>query len=333
VAQAIGTQHQELVLTEQRFIAQLDAALDSLDQPTFDGLNSYYMSHAVREAGFKVALVGSGGDELFGGYTSFRDLPRLMAWSRRAQVLPMRWRVALADAVSAAMQRPGAKMPRQTRWAKLPQLVRRGEDVLALYQMAYALFLPSFQQQLLGEAARGALCDGLPAVVHERLRGEIGERGALEAISTLEHRLFLGERLLRDTDAASMAVSIEVRLPLVDQVLLECVNRMPAQQRFQPLRTKAALRRSGLRGLDPGLFQQSKAGFELPLEHWLRSSLGHRIDGTMRDTHSVAAAGLDPATVRRLWQAFRERAPGLYWTRVWALYVHIRWCQRHGVAV
>ena len=78
VADAIGTRHQELVLTEGLSYRQLDAALDSLDQPTFDGLNSYYMSHAVRDAGFKVALVGSGGDELFGGYSSFRDLPRFM---------------------------------------------------------------------------------------------------------------------------------------------------------------------------------------------------------------------------------------------------------------
>jgi asparagine synthetase B (glutamine-hydrolysing) len=75
IADAIGTQHQEVVLTEQHFISQLDAALDSLDQPTFDGLNSYYMSHAVRQAGFKVALVGTGGDELFGGIHIFPRSP------------------------------------------------------------------------------------------------------------------------------------------------------------------------------------------------------------------------------------------------------------------
>src|SRR5262249_49685282 len=88
IAAAIGTQHREVVLTEQQFIAQLDAALDSLDQPTFDGLNSYYMSQAVRAAGFTVALVGTGGDELFGGYTSFRDLPTLLRWSKLANWAP-----------------------------------------------------------------------------------------------------------------------------------------------------------------------------------------------------------------------------------------------------
>ena len=78
IADAIGTRHQEVVLTEQQFISQLEPALDSLDQPTFDGINSYYMSHAVRQAGLKVALIGTGGDELFGGYATFRELPALI---------------------------------------------------------------------------------------------------------------------------------------------------------------------------------------------------------------------------------------------------------------
>src|SRR5262249_45679852 len=103
IATAIGTQHREVLLTEQQFIAQLDSALDSLDQPTFDGINSYYMSQAVREAGFKVALVGTGGDELFGGYTSFRDLPKLLQWSKATHWLPQKGTRRLADIVSSAM--------------------------------------------------------------------------------------------------------------------------------------------------------------------------------------------------------------------------------------
>ena len=100
IAAAIGTQHQELMLTEQRFIAQLDAALGSLDQPSFDGLNTYYMSQAVRDAGFKVALVGTGGDELFGGYASFRDLPTLLRFLTFAKWLPRSVTAQLATLVS-----------------------------------------------------------------------------------------------------------------------------------------------------------------------------------------------------------------------------------------
>jgi asparagine synthase (glutamine-hydrolysing) len=331
VAEAIGTQHQELVLTEAHFIAQLDAALDSLDQPTFDGLNSYYMSHAVREAGFKVALVGSGGDELFGGYASFRDLPKLMRWSRSARWIPLGLRVMMGRAVASAMQPSRGSFPPQTRWAKLPEMLAHGGDPLALYQLAYALFVPGSQRQLLGGRLDNGLMDGLPAAMCARLRSEMDSVELLPVIGLFERTLFLGERLLRDTDAASMSASIEVRLPLVDQVLVENVERLPNGNRFEPIGKKAALRRIGLRGLNSELFERPKAGFVLPYDRWLRSGLGKMIDGTLRDPEAIKPTGLDPEAVARLWQAFLDGAPGLYWSRIWAIYVFIRWCHRHQV--
>ncbi len=221
IAESIGTEHQEVLLTEADFVGRLDEALDSLDQPTFDGLNSFYMSHAVREAGFTVALVGTGGDELFGGYTSFRDLPALHRWCRFLPRLP---RAALAKGAELALrtlQRESDTLPRQTRWAKLPDMVRQGNELLRLYQLAYALFLPDFQEALLGEGAPRSMVGGLPAETRSRLEQELEGRSDLAAISALEQRLFLGERLLRDNDAASMAASIEQRLPFVDEVLLQ----------------------------------------------------------------------------------------------------------------
>ena len=330
IASAIGTQHREVVLTEQQCIAQLDAALDSLDQPTFDGLNSYYMSQAVREAGFKVALVGTGGDELFGGYTSFRDLPVLLRWTQRANWIPQEVVQRLARLVSSVMQPGRGAVPPQTRWAKLPEMVKCGSDLLALYQLAYALFLPNFQRQLVSEVSPEAICGGLPVAMRSQLRDAIRSHSTLSAISILEQRLFLGERLLKDTDATSMAASIEVRLPLVDQVLFENVNRLHDRDRYYPLRKKSALRRIGLRGLDPALFERPKTGFELPYDRWLRKGLGKVVDQTMRDPDAIKPTGLNPQGVQHLWQAFLDGAPGLYWSRVWALYVLIRWCHRHN---
>ncbi len=333
IAAAIGTQHQEVTLTEQNFVGQLDAALESLDQPTFDGLNSFYMSRAVRQAGFKVALVGTGGDELFGGYTSFRDLPLLHSWLGRSSWVPRALRITAAELVARAMQPRRGAFPGQTRWAKLPEMVRRGDDLLALYQLAYALFLPALQRDLLADAAVACLVDGLPDPMRARLARETRARSPLAAISVMEQRLFLGERLLRDTDAASMASSLELRLPLVDQVLLERVVEMPDEQRYQPLRRKAALRRAGLRGLDPALFERPKSGFVLPYDRWIRRGLGKVMDDAMRDPAAVRPTGLDPGAVARVWQAFLDGNPGVYWSRVWALYVLVRWCHRHGVFV
>jgi asparagine synthase (glutamine-hydrolysing) len=331
IAAAIGTQHHEMVLTEGRFVENLEAALDSLDQPTFDGLNAYYMSHAIRAAGFTVALSGTGGDELFGGYPSYRDLPVLQRWCQRAVLVPRGLQVAAATLATWPLRRFGGTLPPQTRWAKLPEMVRHGDDLLALYQMAYALFLPGFQCELLARGFAEALADGLPLAMRQRVIAETRARTPLSAISVMEQRLFLGERLLRDNDVASMASSLEQRVPLVDQVLYESVDRLPEQARYRPLGRKAMLRRIGLRGLDPALFERPKSGFVLPFDRWIRRGLKTVMDQTLRDPQAIAPAGLDPAAVERLWRAFLEGAPGVYWSRVWSVYVFIRWCHRNRV--
>jgi asparagine synthase (glutamine-hydrolysing) len=331
IAAAIGTQHHEVVLTEGHFVQNLEAALDSLDQPTFDGLNAYYMSRAIRAAGFTVALSGTGGDELFGGYTSYRDLPVLHRWSRRAAWVPRSLQIAAARLATWPLRRSCRTIPPQTRWAKLPEMVRHGDDLLALYQLAYALFLPGFQHELLAPNFAESLADGLPAAMRQRIIAESRGRTPLSAISVMEQRLFLGERLLRDNDVASMACSLEQRVPLVDQILLESVHRMPDYARYHPLGQKAMLRRIGLRGLDPALFERPKSGFVLPFDRWIRRSLKDHIDQTLRDPQATAPVGLAPVAVERLWLAFLDGAPGMYWSRVWSIYVFIRWCHRNRV--
>ena len=331
IAAAIGTQHHEVVLTEASFVENLDAALDSLDQPTFDGLNAYYVSSAIRAAGFTVALSGTGGDELFGGYTSYRDLPTLHRWSQRAAWAPRSLQIAVARLATWPLRRSGTLVPPQTRWAKLPEMVRHGDDLLALYQLAYALFLPGFQHELLAPDFAEPLTDGLPAAMQQRLITETRGRTPLSAISVMEQRLFLGERLLRDNDVASMACSLEQRVPLVDQVVLESVDRLPDYARYRPLGQKAMLRRIGLRGLDPALFDRPKSGFVLPFDRWIRRGLKDAMDQTLRDPQAITPVGLDPVVVERLWRAFLDGAPGIYWSRVWSVYVFIRWCHRNRV--
>jgi asparagine synthase (glutamine-hydrolysing) len=331
IAAAIGTQHHEVVLTEARFVENLEAALDSLDQPTFDGLNTYYISNAIREAGFTVALSGTGGDELFGGYTSYRDLPVLHRWSQRTAWMPRNLQVAVAKLATWPLRRSGGTVPPQTRWAKLPEMVRHGDDLLALYQLAYALFLPEFQLELMAPCFAEAQADGLPAAMRQRLIDESRGRTPLSAISVMEQRLFLGERLLRDNDAASMACSLEQRVPLVDQVLFESVDRLPDHARYCPLGQKAMLRRIGLSGLDPALFERPKSGFVMPFDRWIRRGLKDAMDQTLRDPQALAPIGLDPVAVERLWRAFLDGAPGMYWSRVWSVYVLIRWCHRNRV--
>ena len=185
--------------------------------------------------------------------------------------------------------------------------------------------------ELLAPSFADPLMDGLPAAMRQRIVSESQGRTPLSAISVMEQRLFLGERLLRDNDAASMACSLEQRVPLVDQVLVETVNRQPDRARYLPLGRKAMLRRIGLRGLDPALFERPKSGFVMPFDRWIRRGLKNAMDETLRDPQTVAVVGLDPVAVERLWRGFLDGASGMYWSRIWSVYVLIRWCHRNRV--
>lgn len=332
IADAIGTSHHEILLTESMFVSALDKGCDCLDQPSFDGINSYYMSKAVREAGLVVALVGTGGDELFGGYRSFREVPKLMKLAQQTRLAPQTLKHLGARIVARVLAGSGNDVGPQTRWAKLPDMIAAKDDVLALYQLAYALFLPSFQRELLADGI-SPLKNGLPPELESRLRDETRGASTLETISALEQRLFLGERLLRDTDAASMAVSIETRLPLVDSVLTAQAARLPLDARYQPLGRKQMLRDTGLDGLDRALFDRPKSGFVIPFDRWIRAGLGNAMDQLMRDPTAAQRVGLNGKTVSKLWSAYQSGASGMYWSRVWAIYMLLRWSQRHGLAV
>src|SRR5262245_5650306 len=128
-----------------------------------------------------------------------------------------------------------------------------------------------------------------------------------------------------------MASALEQRLPLVDQVLFESVDRLPDSVRYWPLGRKVVLRNIGLRGLDQKLFGRPKSGFVLPFDRWLRRGLKRAMDEILMDPQAISLAGLDAMAVERLWRAFLDGAPGIYWSRVWSVYVFIRWCHRNRV--
>ncbi|MDZ4773594.1 MAG: asparagine synthase (glutamine-hydrolyzing) [Planctomycetota bacterium] len=329
VADALGTDHHELRLGGARFAYDLPRALKSLDQPTFDGINTWFVSRAVREAGVVVALAGTGGDELFGGYTSFRDLPKVRCASRALGLVPRSW-ISNASRVAVRARTGASDLPPQTRWGKLGDALGMRGSMVDLYQSACGLFSSDFHAELITSPLQHLTSCGLTDEHRRRLSATVGGRTDLAAISLLEFDSFLGSRLLRDTDAVSMDVSLEVRVPLLDHRVIEAALALPDEVRFADLGTKRPLREIGLDGLDPAIFDRPKSGFVLPIERWCRERLGNDIDAVFADREACRGVGLNPVAVSKLWSAFQRGEPGIYWSRVWALYVLMHWCDTHG---
>ena len=332
VATALGTRHTEVPLLQTQFKSQLDDALSSIDQPTFDAINSYFISRAVRDAGITVALAGTGGDELFGGYGSFSDIAKARRASLALSVLPESAVRGIGNLAARSMVGKYGSVAPQTRWGKVADVLATRGSLVELYQTSYALFTQDFFAELLAFEDANETSYGLSDLRLEELRQEIRGDDVLHSVSTLHLANFLGERLLRDTDAASMAVSLEVRVPLLDNKVVEAVAAVNRQQRFQPLGKKQLLRTLALSKLDPKLFDRPKSGFNLPIELWCRQELRGELESTFSDRDLCLSVGLNPAAVERLWRAFQAHAPGIYWSRVWSLFVLLWWCRTHGVA-
>ncbi len=330
VANALRTDHHEFLLTEQQFRNQLDDAIGSLDQPTFDAINTYFISRAVREAGLTVALSGAGGDELFGGYASFTNLPRMMHIGKLAVGIPDPVRALVGRLVCKLVMGQGPEVPPQTRWGKLYYALSTRGNIVGLYQVWCAMFTRELQEAL-RQGSELSLKWGLYPGVYQNLRDQTDSEEDLLAISRLELTSFVGERLLRDTDTTSMASSLEVRVPLLDHVFIESISKVSIENRFLPIRKKDFLIRMMGRQLPVEIFNRPKAAFELPLEKWCRTTLLKEVEGTLTNKIIADLIGLESETIGRIWRAFKRHDPGIHWSRVWSLFVLMNWCERNNV--
>jgi len=333
VAKRCQTKHTEVPLQGESVVSRLDEALDALDQPTMDAINTYFVSWAAREVGLKVALSGLGGDELFAGYPTFADTPRLSKLIRTAWFVPAALRRLTAPLIAAlASQKtsPGAGRKAAAAWAYPDALPHPYFFTRTLFPPGQLerIIEPRFRPSTVG--ADGVTLDPTWLGWMEKTAAEARNLEPVAGISWLEMRSYMASTLLRDADAVSMAQSLEVRVPLLDTPLVEFVASLPDAARRRPGAQKALLVEALGDLLPPEVLSQQKRTFTLPWEEWLRGPLSPRLEASFNDPAPPLAAYLRPGGVRAVWNEFL--AGKTTWSRPWSLYVLNEWCRQHLAA-
>ena len=260
LAEFYATRHTTRVVGESEFRSGLPAIIAAMDQPTIDGINVWFVSKAAHELGLKVAISGLGCDELFGGYSSFRDLPTWVRWMAAPSAIPF-----LGQVLRRALRKMGAE-----KWGLNPKaagLVEFGGSYPGAYLLRRGLFMPWELPEVLGpEVAREGLkrLDPIKHIARTLIPDPLQP---FVRIATLESSLYMRNQLLRDADWASMAHSLEVRVPLVDAVLLEKLADIGLGLGQRNI--KSLLAEAPSRPVPHDTVQRRKTGFGVPIAKWI----------------------------------------------------------------
>ena len=298
VAEHVGSHHVEVLLRPEELLESLDHAFEAMDQPTFDGLNTYVVSRAAAQSGLKVAVSGLGADELFDGYGHTRRVSAL----EEAHRLP--------EAARRLAGRAAAALPSGSR-EKLAGWLAGGWPEGSSYELLRTLFSP-------GEVDGIATADGmrrLPRPGRVRRDEDVQHR-----LSVLDLGNYMKNVLLRDTDAMSMCHSLEVRVPYLDQPLVEWALRLSGDVKGP----RKALLVAAAGDLVPReILSRRKQGFALPLARWMRGELREDVDAALRSPPELLVDIVEPAVIRTVWDGYL--GDGRRWLRPWALFALSRW--------
>jgi asparagine synthase (glutamine-hydrolysing) len=324
-AERIGSQHCEAMISGEEMVGRLPEAVAALDQPSMDGVNTFFVSWAARQAGLKVALSGLGSDELFGGYSSFQlaaKVGRVAAASRLFPELLREWTASGVKQTPFFKASPDAFRKGLAAWLQ-PKLFPHP------YFFTRALFVPkAFVSHL-----KGGAVEWKSMLWYQWLDDAVGQSRSMDQftqISWLELRSYMVNTLLRDTDTMSMRNSLEVRVPFLDIPLVEYVLGLPESIKRRNGHTKALLI-AALKDLLPQeIANQPKRTFTFPWEYWMRGKLGERVAVGLGDWAPALEEILDMKFARSVWRNFLLGRTT--WSRPWSLYVLNEWV-KHNLAV
>jgi asparagine synthase (glutamine-hydrolysing) len=317
------TQHQEILLVPDTLVGQLNDAVKSLDQPTMDGLNTYFVSRAAAQSGLKVALSGLGSDEIFGGYSTFETTPRAAFVAGLGRWIPGPFRGLTAGAAVRIASGDAVR--------KAAAAWRSPTEFPHAYYFTRLLFTPSRVRRLLAPYFESKEYSGNQNNPWRARMAETSRQAAkldsFTGVSCFELQSYMVNTLLRDTDSASMASSLEVRVPFLDHRLVEFVGRLPKNAKYNRDVPKSLLVEALSDLLPDEVVGQSKRTFTLPWEVWLRGPLGVRLSQDLANLTPPLLKYLNPRAVRGAWQNFI--VGHTTWSRPWSLYVLNEWIRHH----
>ncbi|HUP90200.1 MAG TPA: asparagine synthase (glutamine-hydrolyzing) [Longimicrobiales bacterium] len=296
VAQRFRTTHHEVHVTHNSFVDDVPNIINALDQPSIDGFNTWFISKAASHIGLKVVLSGLGGDELFGGYPTFRGVPRML-------------RAVTALQPVAGLTARAVSMRRGARWRKVADALRQTPSP----ESAFLTFRGLFTGKELGNSE--SQFDALD-YVRERARGSGDLR---DWVSRAELRTYTANQLLRDADAMSMAHSLELRVPFLDTRLVDSLLSLPSEERIGA-GGKSVLREVMRTQLpDEVVNRRAKRGFTFPMQEWLAKPQARDLWDWNTNIKSIVA----PELLTEVESGFR--AGSTHWSRAWSLIVLNQW--------
>jgi asparagine synthase (glutamine-hydrolysing) len=301
IAERFGTVHHELRVTGSSVMADWPLLLQHMDQPTADGVNTFYVARAVAATGVKAVLSGVGGDEAFGGYPSFRRIPRGL----RLSAVP-----ALAGIAGRTMSWsvPG------WRGAKWRHFAESGGHLPELYRALRGFFMPDELDAIAGPALTGDrdASERVQALENEAAAPR-GDESVRASVARLESTFYMRSQLLRDVDAFGMAHALEIRVPFVDAPLVSSI--WPALGNNARLLARKRLLVEAVGDLPEATRTAPKRGFTLPFERWVDGPLSETVRSGI--TALVADGWLRSGADEAMWRAWQAR--DVHWSRMWGL--------------
>jgi asparagine synthase (glutamine-hydrolysing) len=303
-ARELGTEHARIGLSGDSVLGSFDDVLAAVDQPTVDGFNTFFISRAAHQAGLTVALSGLGGDELFGGYATFRDVPRALQVRQAAEALGPSSRVLLSSAAGRAAALPILRS-RGRALAKLGQALAGSNDLVSLYLLRRELFTPSRRRALHALPQDSDAECGLEREALEALRASHADRSPLDRIAALEFSTYMRHMLLRDADVFGMAHRLEIRVPLLEHYVVVQAARAASEWRRPDPRPKPLLIDAVGPRLPERVWKAKKRGFTFPWRAWLSGPMRGRVEEGLRSP-GLREGGFDMAGVDAIRKGFLD---------------------------